>query len=290
MKVHMKYPILLTLIEHKYLKHHFEDERTSADVYKALYLQGEQLKDDRVVHWRPLAARPNRDERGVGWKDANSCWLTQDEHTFQVTAGQDPVPVELPRGLTSASGRFVWTVEQSAEEATLLQQLDRQSGETSTIWEHPGWAGLSLASDPAQDRLLWSYSGYHLSGPLHSWNPIAAQKEAVPTGFAEGVSDLAFSPNGKNLAFVHDHQVYCLSNGATRPISGPRSNSFNYRQQPSWSPDSKRLFYVNAHYDIVGYLMQESYQWMAALPDGSQHRALISRSAVAAVNVGPALD
>lgn len=290
MKIATKYPLLLTLIEHKYLEHHYEDERTSADVYKALYLQGEQLEDDRVVHWRPLAARPNQDERGIGWKDAHSCWVSRDQQTLQVNSGEDPTPVELASGLASASGRYQWTVEQSAQEPTRLQQLDRLTGETSTLWEHPVWAGLSLASDPTQDRLLWSYSGYHLGGPIQSWDPSRAQREIVPSGFDDDFSDLAFSPDGANLAFVHKQQVYCLSGGTTQSISGPPSDSYNYRLQPSWSPDGKRLFYISAHFDIEEDQMSESYQWMAATPTGSRQRTLISRSAVAAVNVGPILD
>ena len=289
MKIETRYPLLLTLIEHKYLEHHFEDERTSADVYKALYLQGEHLEDDRVVHWRPLAARPNQDERGIGWKDAHSCWVSRDQQTLQVNSGQEPTPVELPAGLASASGRFVWTVQQSVGDATQLQQLDRQSGVTSTLWEHPAWAGLSLASDPTRDRLLWTCSGHHPGGPLQSWDPVQEQSQVVPTGFGSDISSLTFSPDGQNLAFVHDHQVYCLTGKSAHPISGPRSDNYNYRLQPSWSPDGKRLFYISAHYGIDEDIMRESYQWMAASPNGSQRRALLSGSAVAAVHVGPVL-
>ena len=38
MKTQTQSPLLLTLIERRYLNHHYEDERTSGDVYKALYL------------------------------------------------------------------------------------------------------------------------------------------------------------------------------------------------------------------------------------------------------------
>ncbi len=287
MKIQTKYPILLTLVEHDYLKHHYEDERSSADVYKALYLQGEHLQDDQVVHWRPLAARADLDERGVGWKDADSCWILQDQQTFQVTRGQDPVPVELPAGLASASGRYLWTVEQSGGDATRLRQLDCQSGQSSTVWERNGWAGISLASDPSQDRLVWSH---HAKGPLQSWDPVRTRNETMANRFDQDFSQLAFSPDGKSLAFVHDQQVYCLSGSTTHDISGPRSDHSNYRLQPQWSPDGKRLFYISAHFDIVGDLLHESYQWVAATPGEKHRRELLSRAAVAAVHVGPALD
>lgn len=287
MKIHSKYPILLTLVEHDYLKHHFEDERTSADVYKALYLQGERLEDDRVVHWRPIAAKPELDERGVGWQDAHTCWISKDQQSFQVGTGQEPIPMERPSGLASSSGRYLWSVEQSAETATRLQQLDRHTGQLSTVWAHPGWASVSLAADPTQDRLLWSHS---VGGPLQSWDPSRVQREVVSTGFADDITNLAFSADGRNLAFIHNRQVYCLSGGTTHDVSGPGTDSFHYRLQPSWSPDGKRLFYVDAHFDIADELMHESYQWMVASPKGEQRRALLSRSAVAAVNAGPALE
>lgn len=287
MKVASKYPILLTLVEHDYLKHHFEDERSSADVYKALYLQGEHLHEDRVVHWRPLADRPELDERGVGWKDVDSCWISQDQQTFQVTRGQQPFAVELPPGLDSASGRYLWTVEQSAEDGTRLIQLDRHLKQSRTVWQHPGWAGVSLASDPSQDRLVWSHS---LKGALNSWDPESATSQSTATPFETDFSQLAFSPDGKSLAFVHGQQVYCLTERTTHSISGPRSDNYNYRLQPSWSPDGKRIFYISAHFDIEGDLMRESYQWVAATPTGKQRRELLSRAAVTAVNIGPALS
>jgi len=276
--------MLLTLVEHKCLTHHYQDERSSADVYKALYLQAEHLQDDRVVHWKPLSARPDLDERGIGWKDAHCCWISRGEQTLQVSTGQEPAVTNLPEGLSSASGRFLWTVKQAPEKSA-LQQLDRQSGQLTTLWEHPGWARLSLASDPRQDRLVWAQAG-----PLQSWNPTQAKQEVVRAKFAEDFSGLAFSPDGQQLAFLHDQQVYCLRDGTTHSISGPRTNSFNYRLQPSWSPDGKRLFYISAHYDIdKDDMMRESYQWMAATPDGSHCRTLLYGSALAAVQVGPAL-
>ena len=285
MNIQTKYPLLLTLVEHKYLTHHYQDERSSADVYKALYLQGEHLQDDRVVHWKPLSTRPDLDERGLGWKDAHCCWISRGQQTLQVSTGQEATPADLPEGLASASGRYLWTTEQSAA-LSALRQLDRQSGEISTLWQKPAWAALSLASDPRQDRLGWAQAG-----PLQSWDPTQGKQEVIRAKFAEDFSGLAFSPDGEQLAFLHDQQVYCLHDGTTDSISGPRSNSFNYRLQPGWSPDGKRLFYISAHYDIEeDDLMHESYQWMAATPNGSQSRMLLSGSALAAVQVGPRLE
>lgn len=286
MNIITRFPILLTLVERDYLNHHFADERSSADVYKALYLQGEQLDQDRVVHWRPLAARPDRDERGVGWKDADSCWITQDQETFQVTRGQEPVPVQLPPGLASASGRFVWTIERSAEEGTCLRQRDLLGKQNCILWQHAGWAGVSLASDPSRDRLAWSHNA---GGSLQTWDPEQASNQPMTSAFEKDFSQLAFSPDGKSLAFVHDQQVYCLNGDDTHPISGPRSDNYNYTLQPSWSPNGKRIFYVSAHFDISNDMMLESYQWVAATPTGSQRRVLLAGAAVAALQVGPVL-
>ncbi|MBN9417208.1 MAG: PD40 domain-containing protein [Candidatus Eremiobacteraeota bacterium] len=284
MKIQSKYPLLLTLVEKDYLNHHYEDERTSGDVYKALYLQGEEILDDRVVHWKPLSADAGVDEQGIAWKDAHACWIRRDRQSFLVTPGSLPQAEELPAGLSSASGRYQWSVDQGPDQPTRLQQLDRQTGQTAILREYPESTNLDLASDPSSDRLVWSGPG------LNCWNPDLQNFCLLNSGLAGETSKPVFSPDGKDLAFVLDQQVYNLSGGSTYPISGPRSDSYNYRQHPSWSPDGKRLFYVDAHYDIEDDTMKESYQWTASTPDGSQRRTLLSRSAVASVKVGPALE
>jgi hypothetical protein len=286
-KIQSKYPLLFTLVEKDYLDHHYEDERTSGDVYKALYLQGEQIQDDRVVHWKPLSADPDVNEQGLGWKDAHACWIRRDQQYFLVSPGSLPQAEEMPLGLSSASGRYQWSVERIPDHDTRLQQLDRQTGLTSVLRNYPESAPLELASDPSSDRLVWSSPGI---APLSCWEPGVQCFYSLNHGLTGEISKPTFSPDGKDLAFVLDQQVYNLSDGTTHPISGPRSNSYNYRQHLSWSPDGKRLFYVDAHYDIEDDTMKESYQWTASSPDGSQRRTLLSRSAVSSVRVGPTLD
>ena len=287
MKIQSKYPLLFTLIEKDYLNHHYEDERTSGDVYKALYLQGEQIQDDRVVHWKPLSVDPEVDEQGIGWKDAHACWIRRDQQSLLVTPGSLPQPAEIPAGLVSASGRYRWDVERTAGQPTRLLQFDQQTAQTSTLWNAPEWVSIDLASNPSHDQLVWTDCA---PGVLNSWEPEFQDLHRVNTGLVGNFSKPTFSPDGESLAFVHDQEIYNLSEGATQSISGPRSNSFNYRQHPSWSPDGKRLFYVDAHYDIDDDTMRESYQWVVCTPDGSRRQTLFSRSAVAAVSVGPALD
>ena len=298
MKLETKYPLLLTTTEPQYLHHHYQDCVTSSDVWTAVYVQGEQLKDDQMQKVTKLAARRNVDERGLGWKDTESCWISRDGKTLLVAPDAEPVPAVAPqeRGLTSASGRFRWTVQQGCDQPTRLQQLDYTTGQTTTVWEHSTWAGLSVAADPVEDRLLWSYRGYHLDSELLSWNPQSQQTEVVPTPFRKDFEYLTFSPDGKTLAFVHANEVYThrLDQSETHQVSdlemeGDDLLGETYRMNPGWSPDGKRLFYNNFSFYMVEDELHESYNLMAALPDGSERKILLDWPAISGFQVGPQL-
>jgi len=295
----MKYPLLFTTVEPQYLHHHYQDERSSNDVWKGIYVQGQRLEDDRFLEVTKLATRRDVDERGLGWKDSESCWISRDGQTLLVSPDSQPVPVELPRveGLASASGRFRWTVQHGEDQQTRLQQLDQATGQTTTVWEHPGWAGLSVAADPLQDRLVWSYRGYHLDSELLSWSPKSQKNEVVPTPFHKEFDDLAFSPDGKTLAFVHKNEVYThrLDRQETHRVSDLESEADDllgrtYRMHPGWSPDGKRVFYSNACFYLQEDELFESYNLMSAYPNGSKRKILLDWPAIAGFQVGPQIS
>ncbi|MFN8608475.1 MAG: hypothetical protein U0931_13140 [Vulcanimicrobiota bacterium] len=291
----MNYPMLLTVAEPKSLWHHYHDERGTTDVWKANYVQAERLAEDSLRGLTRLSVHKGVEEYGVGWRDSRSGWIRRECETLLFQPGQEMQPVEEPpQQILSASGRYRWAVLQAPCGPTRLEQLDQHSGETRVLWSHGRWASLELASDPKRDRLLWSYSGYHLRGGLNSWDPARGSSETLEMPFKDDYNHLSFSPDGQAIAFVHQNEVYSyrLAESACRKVSDLRGESSHlasrpYRLAPRWSPDGKRIFYTNYSFDWRGDDMLERYNLMAALPDGSERRLLLNKPAVRGLVVGP---
>lgn len=291
----MKFPLLLTVAEPKSMYHHYHDERGTTDVWKANYLQAENLQDDQIQGLTRLSVHKGVEEFGLGWKDARSCWIRRESETVLLQPKRQPESVDdPPQEALSASGRYRWRVSQGPCGPTQLEQLDAETGESRVLWRHERWASVELASDPRGDGLLWSYSGYHLRGGLNRWDPKAGSNRALEMPFQDDFKHLSFAPDGQAIAFVHQNEVYThrFDEAGSRRVSDLRQEAPNLarhttRLAPRWSPDGKRIFYTNFSFDWRGDNMAERYNLMTALPDGSQRRLLLDKPAVRDLIVGP---
>ncbi|MBS2037245.1 PD40 domain-containing protein [bacterium] len=293
----MKFPLLLTVAEPKSLYHHYHDERGTTDVWKASYVQADELGKDRLQGLTRVSVYKGVEEYAIGWKDSRTCWIRRESETLLVPPELPVEPPEEPaQEAISASGRYRWRVNKGDCGPTHLEQLDQQTGESRVLWSHARWAGVQMASDPNRDRLLWSYSGYHLRGGLNSWDPQGQSNQPLEMPFQDDFDHLSFSPTGEAIAFVHQNEVYThrLDETGCRRVSDLKQESkhlrtHTYRLKPRWSPDGKRIFYTNFSFDWRGDFMMERYNLMAALPDGSQRRLMLEQPAVREVVVGPPL-
>lgn len=292
----MKFPLLFTVAEPKSLYHHYHDQRGTTDVWKANYVQGENLDQDRLQGLTRISVYKGVEEYGIGWKDSRACWIRREEETLLVQPDRCMEPVEGPaQEARSASGRYRWRVNsEGACGPTCLEQFDQVTGEVRQLWSHARWAGVQMASDPNQDRLLWSYHGYHLRGGLNSWDPQQQANQILPSPFGDDFEHLSFAPDGSTIAFVHQNEVYThrLTEARCRKVSNLKQEAKHlgeraYRLRPSWSPDGKRIFYTNFSFDWRGDNMLERYNLMVALPDGSERRLILENPAMREVIVGP---
>jgi Tol biopolymer transport system component len=121
--------------------------------------------------------------------------------------------------------------------------------------------------------VAWSPDGKTLAygtatGPGGQWHPrdglhlfdLARNKDRrfIP-GANWGLQDLAWSPNGKKLAYVAGHAIYIINLERPKEITALRANSTS----PSWSPNGKLIAYQGKGWGIT-----------VSRPDGSHSRRL----------------
>jgi hypothetical protein len=122
--------------------------------------------------------------------------------------------------------------------------------------------------------IAWSPDGKTLAygtatGPGGRWHPrdglhlfdLARNKDRrfIP-GANWGLQDLAWSPNGKKLAYVAGHAIYIINLERPKEITALRANSTS----PSWSPNGK----------LIAYQGKGTWGITVSRPDGSHSRRL----------------
>jgi hypothetical protein len=122
--------------------------------------------------------------------------------------------------------------------------------------------------------IAWSPDGKTLAygtatGPGGRWHPrdglhlfdLARNKDRrfIP-GANWGLQDLAWSPNGKKLAYVAGHAIYIINLERPKEITALRANSTS----PSWSPNGK----------LIAYQGKGTWGITVSRPDGSHLRRL----------------
>ncbi len=122
--------------------------------------------------------------------------------------------------------------------------------------------------------VAWSPNGKTLAygtatGPGGQWHPrdglhlfdLARNKERrFIQGANWGLQDLAWSPNGKKLAYVAQHAIYIINLERPKELTALSANSTS----PSWSPNGK----------LIAYQGKGTWGITVSHPDGSHSRRL----------------
>ncbi len=92
-----------------------------------------------------------------------------------------------------------------------------------------------------------------------------------PEGFAYGYSA---SPDGTQIAYHKDYQVYVAAADGSNPLHIETGNPFNF--VPQWSPDGSWLLFVSGeHYNCHPYLVRPDGSGLKKLADRNGYRGVV---------------
>jgi WD40 repeat protein len=179
---------------------------------------------------------------------AGCCELESTLYVFSPPDGQ-PRQIDAPPSIAKLFGWHPNSQQLVYGEGT-IELFNVNSGERTTlIGQIEKWADLpygpqidGLAFSPDGKRLIVSYT---LTGQTWEVWMVNADGSGPRMLFKEGhpIAGIAWSPDGKSIAFVGDGVEVMSSEGENRRAVGP---GFTGGAFPAWSPDSRHIAYTAA--------------------------------------------
>jgi len=321
MKIHThQYPLLLTMAEPGTLQCNYEDKEElysgRTDVYKATYRQGATLDEDILSAPKGVAKKRHCVEKGLGWQNQTTSWVLagsgKDQRELNLCQpGKKPVPIlqtDANSAMPSATQRYFWTTHYDVESnEQALRQWDTQTKTWTTVWGGGGFQLQATASDPREDRLLFTVQPDQKSpAELWEWNSSAGKSRQIHLPKPLDCYEMALSPSGQTLAFVDEQddsalKTYDFATGLVRVISNDEEEEeydclfsepgTSSHGSPAWSPDGSRIFYTRYTFGMNEDEMYSGATLFVATPDGQQRGALLglpwNEEGVYSVQVGP---